>query len=312
MASDVQASQLSGSKRPSKLWQVLTRVVSWLLPFRKEISVPSKVAVGAFSVILLIGSYTALAEYWRVHHPKSKAFPTWKVLVTDGVARAFTAKHGGGKVDWQSIASGEQGYDAWIWVDVKATFSRLFMGILAGVLLSVVVGLLMGCYTTLEAFFLPPLSFLAKIPPTAMLAVYFVLFSTGFEMYVAMIGLSVFFTLAQAIYHSAKEDVPEELIFKSYTLGATQIKCIWDVIYRHVLPKILEFVRLSIAPAMVCLIAAEWFVGDMGFGYRLKIQSRLLDMSLVYVYLIFLGTAGFLIDMAFIRFQRWVCPWYEQ
>ena len=232
--------------------------------------------------------------------------------MTDGVVRAFTAKHGGGRVDWGAIASGEEEYDAWIWVDGKATFSRLFMGILAGVLLSVVVGLLMGCYTTMEAFFLPPLSFLAKIPPTAMLAVYFVVFGTALKMYVAMIGLSVFFTLAQAIYHSAKEDVPEELIFKSYTLGATQIKCIWDVIYRHVLPKVLEFVRLSIAPAMVCLIAAEWFVGDMGFGYRLKIQSRLLDMSLVYVYLVFLGTAGFLIDMACIRFQRWLCPWYEQ
>jgi ABC-type nitrate/sulfonate/bicarbonate transport system permease component len=35
-------------------------------------------------------------------------------------------------------------------------------------------------------------------------------------------------------------------------------------------------------------------------------------MSLVYVYLVFLGAAGFLIDMAFIRCQRWVCPWYEQ
>ena len=313
MASDVQASQLPGRKRPSKLCQLLTRAVCWLLPFRREIGVPSKVLLGAFSIFLLVAAYTALSEYRHRTNPKQRTFPTWRLMITEGVVRAFTEKHEplGHKITWEGLLRGEQ-YNAWIWVDIKATFSRLFCGIALGVFLSVTVGLLMGCYTTMEAFFLPPLSFLAKIPPTAMLAVYFVILSTTFKMYVWMIALSVFFTLAQAIYHSAKEDVPEELIFKSYTLGASQIKCIWDVIYKHVLPKILEFARLSVAPAMVCLIAAEYFVGGTGFGYRIRLQTRLLDMSVVYFYLAFLGAAGFAIDMAFIRFQRWLCPWYEQ
>ena len=40
---------------------------------------------------------------------------------------------------------------------------------------------------------------------------------------------------------------------------------------------------------MVFLIAAEYVVGDVGIGYRIRIQSRILNMNVVYIYLIILG-----------------------
>ena len=52
-------------------------------------------------------------------------------------------------------------------------------------------------------------------------------------------------------------------------------------------------------------------VTDVGFGYRLRIQTRLLDMSVVYVYLALLGVAGYLIDYALIQLRRRCCPWFE-
>ena len=317
----------------------LWAAASFLLPFRKEISFRLKVALGTVSVLTLVAGYTVLSEYWRVAYPNSRAIPTWHMMYTEGLVKAFTeglqdtaredesenAEAGAGPDEpsygrikdyakapflfAKELFFGDR-YDVWIWEDTKATFTRLFVGMLVGAAVSVGVGLLMGCYPTIEAFFLPALSFLAKIPPTAAITVFFVILATGFEMYVGMIAFGMIPTLAQAIYHSAKEDVPEELIFKSYTLGATQAKCIWDVIFKHVLPKILEFVRLQVGPSMVYLIAAEYVVGHVGFGYRIRLQMRLLNMSLVFVYLAFLGTAGFLIDCAFIRFQRWLCPWY--
>jgi ABC-type nitrate/sulfonate/bicarbonate transport system permease component/6-phosphogluconolactonase (cycloisomerase 2 family) len=211
---------------------------------------------------------------------------------------------------WPRFGAFWEEYDPWIWVDVKATFGRLLLGVFLGVLISVVIGLAMGCYQTVEAFVLPLISFYARIPPTAAFAVFFVLAGTGLGLYAAIVAFTIWQTLCPAVYHSAKEDVPEELIFKSYTLGASQLECIWDVVYKHVLPKILEFVRIQIGPAMIALIAVEYFVGDVGFGYRLKIQTRLLDMRVVFFYLAFLGAAGLLMDVALMRFQRWLCPWY--
>ena len=49
--------------------------------------------------------------------------------------------------------------------------------------------------------------------------------------------------------------------------------------FSYVLPKLLEATRLMIGPAMVYLIAAEMLFGDVGFGYRIRIQSKLLNMG---------------------------------
>ena len=95
-----------------------------------------------------------------------------------------------------------------------------------GVAIALVVGMAMGCYPPVDALLGPPLSFLAKIPPTAMLAVFFVLVGTNLEFYVAMIAFGTAPTLAQAVHQAARKDVPDELVDKARTLGASQAEII--------------------------------------------------------------------------------------
>lgn len=168
----------------------------------------------------------------------------------------------------------------------------------------------MGCYTPGEAFFKPTLAFLAKVPPTALLAIFMVLAGVEMKMFVSFISFGIFPSLAQSIYHSARKDVPDELIYKAYTLGASQAEIVWNVVAKHVLPAALESIRQIIGPALVFLIAAEMMTADVGFGYRLRLQARLLDMSVVYVYVALLGIAGFGIDAALTALRRKLCPWY--
>lgn len=186
------------------------------------------------------------------------------------------------------------------------------VGVLVGVMLSLVVGLAMGCFSVAEAFFGPPLSFFAKIPPTAMLAVYYVIFGIKFEFYVAMIALGIFPTLAQSIYQAAKKDVTDHAIYKAYTLGASQLEVIWNVILPQILPRVIENVRLQIGPAMIFLIAAEWANADVGFGYRLRIESRLTRMNVVYIYLAILGLTGFAMDYVLSWLRRKLSPWFGE
>ena len=69
--------------------------------------------------------------------------------------------------------------------------------------------------------------------------------------------------------------------------------------------------RLSIGPAMVYLLAAELLVSDEGFGYRIRLLSRRLDMMVVYPYLVLLAGFGFGMDHALRGLRGWLCPWYE-
>ncbi len=196
----------------------------------------------------------------QYEHPDGydRTIPLWSRLYHDGLIRACSPQ-------------GLKKNQYWLWEDLLATAGRLLAGLLVGVVLSVALGVLMGCFAPVEAFFVPPLSFLSKIPPTAMLAVFFVLVGTTFKMYVAMIAFGMLPTLAQAVYQSAKKDVPEELIYKAYTLGAHNTELIWNVVFKQILPRVLDAIRLQIGPAMVLLVAAEWTIAGEGFGYRLRL-----------------------------------------
>lgn len=233
------------------------------------------------------------------HELQDRSVPTWRSLYRDGLRRVLEPE--GLKKD-----------EYWLREDAWATAGRLLGGLGLGVLLSVILGLAMGCYTWMEAICVPPLSFLAKIPPTAMLAVFFVLVGTTYPMYVTMIAFGTLPTLAQAIHQAAKKDVPDELIYKAYTLGASQMELVWNVVFRQILPRLIDAVRLQVGPAMVLLIAAEWMVAGEGFGYRLRLFFQRTDMTVVFVYLIILGVVGLLIDYALIGLRRWLCPWFGE
>jgi NitT/TauT family transport system permease protein len=224
--------------------------------------------------------------------------PTWGLLIKDGLVRASTPQ---GAFERKEI---------WIVSDFKATALRLAIALLLGILLSVVVGLLMGCVDPVEAFLLPPFALLSKVPATAVLPIFFVLFQINFKMYLAIIAFGMLPTLAQAISASVRKDVPAELIFKAYTLGASQIELIWEVIYKQVLPRILDAARLQIGPALVLLVAAEWMVAGEGIGYRLRLFYQRTDMTVVFVYVLILGLLGLGVDYALIWTRRKFCPWF--
>jgi NitT/TauT family transport system permease protein len=152
---------------------------------------------------------------------------------------------------------------------------------------------------------------LAKINPMAALAVFFVMVGTGTEMYVALITFGVLPTLSQAVYLAVK-DIPKENLYKAMTLGASKAEMIIDIVFMQIIPRIVDVSRLQLGSAMVYLIAAEMICGDVGFGYRIRLQSRLLNMNVVYPYIAFLAMAGFFVDWLLRYYNKKFFPWYTQ
>jgi NitT/TauT family transport system permease protein len=229
---------------------------------------------------------------------EDKTVPSWGMLYTDGLLRASTPQ---GSFERKEV---------WIVNDFAASGMRLAAGLVVGVLCSVMVGLLMGCFDPVEAIFLAPFAFFSKVPATAVLPIFFVLIQINFSMYVVIIVFGMLPSLAQAISASVRKDVPDELIFKAYTLGASQLELIWNIVFRQVFPRILDAIRLQVGPAMVLLVAAEWMVAGEGIGYRLRLFYQRTDMTVVFVYVFILGLAGLGIDYGLTWTRRKLCPWF--
>src|SRR5262245_7388106 len=143
---------------------------------RRPIKPTTAMFLGALSIALLLGAYTWLAHRQHVQNPDDTTIPTWKQL-SKGVASA--------------VGVNARTKDRWLLEDTKATGFRLFVGLALGIAGSLILGMLMGCFAPIEAFLQPPLSLLAKVPPTAALAVFFVLVRTNTEMYISMIAFGI-------------------------------------------------------------------------------------------------------------------------
>jgi NitT/TauT family transport system permease protein len=255
-------------------------------------------ALGISSIILLAGCYELLSLYQTRINPSQTVVPNFQSLGT-GIQKIL-----------QPQGSPEQPRPSWLWEDICATYYRLFLAMACGVTASVVVGMLMGAYTPVAAFFSPIITFMSKVPPTAMLVVYMVPFGTKLSFFVALVAFGIFFTMVQGIAQAVETDVDTEHIDKAYTLGASEGEVLIEVVWRQILPRIIDSIRLHIGPAMIFLVAAEALFGSNGFGYRIKIHSRFSSMNVVFPYIAFLGASGLLMDWTFLGLRRWLCPWF--
>lgn len=260
---------------------------------RQPIKYRTRLILYAASITTIVLCYS-----WLCHHQKS-------INSRDTTIPNLSQFVAGFKLILKKDAMGH----IWLWDDLKATYGRHFTGMALGVVISLFLGMLMAVWRPAEAFFEVPIDVMAKIPPTAMLPIYFVLFGTEFQMFVAMVALGILPTLTQTVYLAAKNDVPDNLVYKAYTLGASHAEVIYYVIYKQILPRFIEGIRASVGPAMVLLIAAEMLIGDVGFGYRLRIQGRLLNFNVVLIYLAILGATGYLINWSLKTYLRWQCKW---
>lgn len=260
---------------------------------RQSINNSSRITWGITAVIGFLLFYTFISYQQHQKNPGDTTIPTWNQIAS-GIKKITTPNARSGEI--------------WLWIDSKATTKRLFTGLALGASFAVVTGMTMGCFPRIEALLFPLLLLLAKVPPTAILAIFFVLFGTDLNMYIAMIGFGVMPALALSIALAIKE-VPEELIFKAYTIGASHLEVVVKVIFYYVLPNIIDSIRLQIGPAMVYLIAAEMLCADEGMGFRIRLQSRLQYMDVVYPYLACLACFGFGMDFVLNRTKKAICRW---
>lgn len=260
---------------------------------RRPISTTTRLLLGAAAFLVLGLTYAWMSYDIHAENPRNKTIPNLTQF----------------QEGWAKMAEGRGVH---LGEDAAASAKRLAAGVGVGVAGAFVVGVLMGCFPVIDAFLGPPIAAFARVPPTAMLAVYFVLVGLGgMKIYVALIGLGIFPTLALAVAGAARSDVDDHTVDKAYTLGASTLEVVWNVVLRQILPRMIEAVRLQIGPAMVFLIAAEWAVSDVGFGYTLRMQSRIQNMNIVYTYLVLLAVAGLLIDFGLASLRRWLCPWFR-
>jgi NitT/TauT family transport system permease protein len=266
--------------------------------FRSIIGSPlapaTRLLLGAIGVAFVVAVY----EYYIYSHEAGGGNPRF----SPGFGQLGQAFHELTSVDPRTEAVP-------FWNDTRASLAILAKGLGLGIFVSVVLGILMGVLSTVHALCAPVITAIAKVPPTAMIALFMVVFGvTGDAFKVALIVFGIAPTLAIGIMQVARA-VPKNTIVKAYSLGASTPQVVIKAIVPQIIPQIIEMIRLSVGPAWIYLIAAEYINSSEGLGHGIELSKRMVRIDHILVYVIWLAVLGTAIDFAFHLLSRLVAPW---
>ncbi|MFK7878139.1 ABC transporter permease [Roseobacter sp.] len=197
-----------------------------------------------------------------------------------------------------------------LWHDTWASLKRLGLGIGISASIGLLFGLLIGLLPLMRSLFAQFVAVLSMIPPLALLPILFIVFGLGELSKVVLIIIGTLPFLIRDLSQRTLE-IPQELLVKAQTLGASSWVIAIRVALPQVMPRLIQAVRLSLGPAWLFLIAAEAIAADLGLGYRIFLVRRYLAMDVILTYVIWITILAFLVDWALRILSRRCFPWAE-
>jgi NitT/TauT family transport system permease protein len=261
------------------------RPPSRLLGIRQEIPLSWRLGFGALGVAAIFGLWFVLAG--RLGSAGSAIVPTPGATVS---------------------ALGTMWSTGTLRADLVASIQRIAIGYSISVALAIVVGLAIGTFPTVQAFFEPQFGFLRYIPATALTPLFLLWLGIDESPKIWLIVVGTFFFNVLMIADVVLA-VPRELINASYTLGAGRARILRSVVLPHSVPGIIDVARINLAAGWLMLVVAEILAAKQGLAFQIINAQRFRAVDRMFALLIVFGIIGLVSDL-FLRWLRHaVAPW---
>jgi NitT/TauT family transport system permease protein len=203
---------------------------------------------------------------------------------------------------WVLLA--EQGFSK----DIGFTVWRVLGGFVLAAVLAVPLGVAMGAYKPVEAFFEPFVSFARYLPASAFIPLLILWAGIGEAQKLALIFLGSFFQLVLMIATQVG-GTRRDLVEAAYTLGASDFGIVRRVLIPASAPQIAETLRLVLGWAWTYVIVAELIGASEGIGHMITDSQALLATDQIIFGIITIGVIGLVSDLAFKRANRALFGW---
>jgi len=192
--------------------------------------------------------------------------------------------------------------------DVGITIFRVVAGFILAAAVAVPLGIAMGAFKPIEAFFEPFVSFARYMPASAFIPLLILWAGVGEAQKLSVIFIGSVFQIVlmvAVIVGSTRRD----LIEAAYTLGADASGIVKRVMLPGAAPQIAETMRLVLGWAWTYVIVAELVGASSGIGHMIMDSQRLLDTGQMIFGIFSIGVIGLVSDFAFKWLNQRLYPW---
>ncbi|MCA7012416.1 ABC transporter permease [Dickeya dadantii] len=192
--------------------------------------------------------------------------------------------------------------------DIGMTVMRVVAGFLLAALIGVPLGILMGAYKLVEAFFEPFVSFCRYLPASAFVPLLILWAGIGEMQKILVIFIGSFFQIVLMVAVSVGA-ARRDLVEAAYTLGCSNRSVVTRVLIPGAAPDIAELLRLVLGWAWTYVIVAELIGASSGIGHMIVDSQALLNTGQIIFGIIVIGVIGLLSDFLFKAANRRLFAW---
>ena len=194
--------------------------------------------------------------------------------------------------------------------DIGMTVWRVVGGFVIAAALAVPLGVAMGAYKPVEAFFEPFVSFSRYLPASAFIPLLILWAGIGEAQKLAVIFIGSFFSLVLMISVTVG-NTRRDLVEAAYTLGSSDARLVTRVLLPGAAPEIAEQLRTVLGWAWTYVIVAELIGASSGIGHMITDSQALLATDQIIFGIIVIGVIGLVSDLLFKWANQRLFPWAQ-
>ncbi|NKB51515.1 MAG: ABC transporter permease subunit [Rhizobiaceae bacterium] len=195
-----------------------------------------------------------------------------------------------------------------LWKHLLPSVSRLIVGALLGATVGIGVGIMIGLFSLVRAGLVPLVAAIFPIPKIALLPLFVIWFGIDEGSKYALIAFGTFTPTVVATY-GAVDNVDRTLIRMGQSFSLTWFSIVRKIVLPGAMPGILSGLRVSLAIAIILLVAAEMLGAEYGIGAYILEAGALYDLERLFVGVTILSILGICVSAALTQIEKHLLRW---
>lgn len=188
------------------------------------------------------------------------------------------------------------------------SLTRLVVGAVFGVSIGIVTGVLIALFSYVRAGLSPLIAAIFPIPKIALLPLFVIWFGIDEGSKYALIAFGTFTPTVVATF-GAVDNVDRTLIRMGQSFGLSWFSIVRKIVLPGAMPGILSGLRISLAIAIILLVAAEMLGAEYGIGAYILEAGALYDLERLFAGVVILSLLGVLVSAGIGFLERYLLNW---
>ena len=171
-------------------------------------------------------------------------------------------------------------------------------------------GIVMAWWKPVNVLLSPIVEIFYPLPKSALIPVTVIWLGFGDGSKILLIFLGCMLPVTIGAFNGARSS-EQVLVWSARSMGANQLRMLWDVVVPSAMPELLNGIRTALALSFILLVSSELIVAQSGFGYLIGYLGANGNYDAMYAVVLTVAFLGFAADRLYLLITKRTLAWRE-